>query len=233
GLSAKAEESPLSAAEERRMLSHQVQELKNDRKAGEGRDGLLVLKEVPKDPTYADYAKSVVAKENSAREKLFTEKAEVEGKGEGVCAGVCRTGPGGELPRGMGSDGRGEVEEEVNVSFTFRFRFTDGFESERPRKGKRNRKRTIHRTRNEGLKIDERDLVEEFSRSGGREGGDEGGVAACADGHPGCGAGGADEGGEPAAGAGAAGGGAGVTGAAGAFAGGGRAVEGAESEGKT
>ena len=34
GLSAKAEESPLSAAEERRMLSHQVQELINDRKVG-------------------------------------------------------------------------------------------------------------------------------------------------------------------------------------------------------
>ena len=80
GISAKGEESPLSAAEERRMLSHQVQELKNDRKAGEGRDGMLVLKEVPKDPTYADYAKSVVAKENAAREKLFKEKAEVEGK---------------------------------------------------------------------------------------------------------------------------------------------------------
>ena len=41
---------------------------------------MLVLKEVPKDPTYADYAKSVVAKENAAREKLFGEKAEVEGK---------------------------------------------------------------------------------------------------------------------------------------------------------
>jgi len=80
GISAKGEESPLSAAEERRMLSHQVQELKNDRKVGEGRDGLLVLKEVPKDPTYADYAKSVVAKENAAREKLFQEKAAVEGK---------------------------------------------------------------------------------------------------------------------------------------------------------
>lgn len=79
GLGAK-EESPLSAAEERRMLSHQVQELKNDRKAGEGKDGLLVLKEVPKDPTYADYAKSVVAKENAARKKLFNEKARVEGK---------------------------------------------------------------------------------------------------------------------------------------------------------
>jgi len=80
GLSAKAEDSPLGAAEERRMLSHQVQELKNDRKAGEGRDGLLVLKEVPKDPAYADYAKAVVTKENAAREKLFREKAEVEGK---------------------------------------------------------------------------------------------------------------------------------------------------------
>ena len=39
-ISAKGEESPLSVAEERRMLSHQVQELKNDRKAGEGKDGL-------------------------------------------------------------------------------------------------------------------------------------------------------------------------------------------------
>ena len=86
GISAKAEDSPLSAAEERRMLSHQVQELKNDRKAGEGRDGLLVLKELPKDPTYADYAKSVVAKENAAREKLFQEKAEVEGKTPGEYA---------------------------------------------------------------------------------------------------------------------------------------------------
>ena len=37
GISAKGEKSPLSAAEERRMLSHQVQELKNDRKAGEGK----------------------------------------------------------------------------------------------------------------------------------------------------------------------------------------------------
>ena len=80
GMTAKGEASPLSAAEERRMLSHQVQELKNDRKAGEGKDGLLVLKEVPKDPTYADYARSVIAKENAAREKLFAEKAEVEGK---------------------------------------------------------------------------------------------------------------------------------------------------------
>ena len=43
---------------------------------------MLVLKEVPKDPTYADYAKSVVAKENAARKKLFQEKAEVEGKTE-------------------------------------------------------------------------------------------------------------------------------------------------------
>ena len=33
-ISAKGEASPLSAAEERRMLSHQVQELKNDLKTG-------------------------------------------------------------------------------------------------------------------------------------------------------------------------------------------------------
>ena len=64
------------------------------------------------------------------------------------------------------------------------------------------------------------------------EGGDEGGVAACADGDPGGGAGGADEGGEPVKGEGAAGGGVGVTGEEGEDAGGGGEVEGAEPEGK-
>jgi uncharacterized protein YdbL (DUF1318 family) len=64
------------------MLSHQVQELKNDHKVGEGRDGLLVLKEMPKDQAYIDYAKTVVAKENGAREKLFAEKALIEKKSE-------------------------------------------------------------------------------------------------------------------------------------------------------
>ncbi len=82
GVASKPEGTVLSAAEERRMLSHQVQELKNDHKAGEGRDGFLVLKEDPKDLAYADYAKAVVAKENAARKKLFGEKAELEGKTE-------------------------------------------------------------------------------------------------------------------------------------------------------
>ena len=79
-VAAKGEKPVLSVAEERRMLSHQVQELKNDRRVGEANDGLLVLKDMPKEPAYADYAKGVVTKENAAREKLFQEKAEVEGK---------------------------------------------------------------------------------------------------------------------------------------------------------
>ena len=82
GTAGKVEMTTLSAGEERRMLSHQVQELKNDHKVGEGRDGLLVLKEMPKDQAYVDYAKTVVAKENGAREKLFAEKAQIEKKSE-------------------------------------------------------------------------------------------------------------------------------------------------------
>jgi uncharacterized protein YdbL (DUF1318 family) len=82
GTAGKVEMTTLSAGEERRMLSHQVQELKNDHKVGEGRDGLLVLKEMPKDQAYIDYAKTVVAKENGAREKLFAEKAVIEKKSE-------------------------------------------------------------------------------------------------------------------------------------------------------
>jgi len=80
GAAGKSDKPVLSVAEERRMLSHQVQELKNDRKVGEGNNGLLVLKEIPKEAVYADYAKGVITKENAAREKLFEEKAEVEGK---------------------------------------------------------------------------------------------------------------------------------------------------------
>jgi len=80
GVAGKADKPVLSVAEERRMLSHQVQELKNDRKVGEANNGLLVLKETPKEAVYADYAKGVITKENAAREKLFQEKAEVEGK---------------------------------------------------------------------------------------------------------------------------------------------------------
>jgi len=80
GVSGSAEKPALSVAEERRMLSHQVQELKNDRRIGEANDGFLVIKEMPKEAVYADYAKGVITKENAAREKLFQQKAEIEGK---------------------------------------------------------------------------------------------------------------------------------------------------------
>ena len=81
-LTGKAENSPLSAAEERRNLSHPVQALKNDRKVGEGRDGFLVLRETPSEPGYADFAQQTVTRENDARRKLFLEKAALEGKTE-------------------------------------------------------------------------------------------------------------------------------------------------------
>ena len=81
-LAGKTEASPLSAAEERRNLSHPVQALKNDRKVGEGRDGFLVLRETPAEAGYADFAKETVARENEARKRLFQEKAAIEGKTE-------------------------------------------------------------------------------------------------------------------------------------------------------
>ena len=50
----KGKSETLSVAEERRMLSHQVQVLKNDHRVGESADGTLILKEIPKDETYAE-----------------------------------------------------------------------------------------------------------------------------------------------------------------------------------
>ena len=82
GAEGKGKSETLSVAEERRMLSHQVQVLKNDHRVGEGADGTLILKEIPKDEAYADYAKTVVTKENGTRAKLFQEKASLEGKSE-------------------------------------------------------------------------------------------------------------------------------------------------------
>ena len=78
----KGKSETLSVAEERRMLSHQVQVLKNDHRVGEAADGTLILKEIPKDEAYADYAKTVVTKENGTRARLFQEKAALEGKSE-------------------------------------------------------------------------------------------------------------------------------------------------------
>ena len=78
----RAKNDSLTVAEERRMLSHQVQILKNDHRVGEAADGTLILKEIPKDEAYADYAKTVVVKENGARAKMFREKAILEGKSE-------------------------------------------------------------------------------------------------------------------------------------------------------
>ena len=86
------------------------------------------------------------------------------------------------------------------------------------------------------MRFEERDLIEEFSRSGGAgwaecaESRDEGGVAACADGDPGGGAGGADARGEPVAGEGAPEGGAGIAGAEGKTAGRGGKVKREEPE---
>jgi len=69
-----------SPSERRRNRMVEVQELKNARVVGEGFDGFLKVKNVPTDPTYADYAQRVVAEENADRQAIFEDEAQAEEK---------------------------------------------------------------------------------------------------------------------------------------------------------
>ncbi len=67
-------------AEDRRARMAEVQNLKNDRVAGEDRDGYLVIRQAPTDPKYADYAKRIVQEENNDRVLLYMRSAREQGK---------------------------------------------------------------------------------------------------------------------------------------------------------
>lgn len=54
----------------------EIQDLKNNRVVGEGNDGLLWIREEPKDAKYADYAKKTVAEENADRSAEFKSRSE-------------------------------------------------------------------------------------------------------------------------------------------------------------
>ncbi len=77
---AKEEQSSLEIAANRRLRSGEIQQLKNDRVAGEDRDGYLDLRKPPADPKYLAYAQGVVAAENADRAYLYLTNAQAENK---------------------------------------------------------------------------------------------------------------------------------------------------------
>lgn len=80
GVAGPGKKKETSPSERRRNRMAEVQELKNARVVGEGFDGSLKIKNVPTDPTYADYAQRVVAKENVDRQAIFEDEAQAEDK---------------------------------------------------------------------------------------------------------------------------------------------------------
>jgi uncharacterized protein YdbL (DUF1318 family) len=76
----KEEQSSLEIAANRRLRSGQIQQLKNDRVAGENREGYLDLKNPPADPKYLTYAKGVVDAENGDRSFLYLANAQAQNK---------------------------------------------------------------------------------------------------------------------------------------------------------
>jgi uncharacterized protein YdbL (DUF1318 family) len=73
---AAANDESLTPAQRRFNRRGEIQDLKNNRVAGEGNDGLLRIREEPKDEKYAEYAKKTVAEENADRNKEFKTRAE-------------------------------------------------------------------------------------------------------------------------------------------------------------
>ncbi|MDR2463206.1 MAG: YdbL family protein [Verrucomicrobiales bacterium] len=66
----------LTAAQRRYNRRGEIQDLKNNRVVGEGNNGLLSIRELPKDEKYADYAKLTVSAENADRTAEFNAKSE-------------------------------------------------------------------------------------------------------------------------------------------------------------
>jgi uncharacterized protein len=77
---AKAEQSNLEIAANRRLRSGEIQQLKNDRVIGEDRDGYLDMIKPPADPKYLAYAQDVVNKENADRSFLYLANAQTQSK---------------------------------------------------------------------------------------------------------------------------------------------------------
>lgn len=69
-------EPTLTAAQRRYNRRAEIQNLKNNRIIGEGRDALLYIRELPADEKFAAYTRQTVAAENADRREEFKIKAE-------------------------------------------------------------------------------------------------------------------------------------------------------------
>jgi uncharacterized protein YdbL (DUF1318 family) len=76
----KDEESALQIAQNRRLRSGEIQQLKNDRVIGETRDGYLDLRRTPPDAAYLAYAKGVLNAENADRTVLYLANAQQQSR---------------------------------------------------------------------------------------------------------------------------------------------------------
>ena len=76
----KNEQSNLAVAANRRLRSGEIQQLKNDRVAGEDRDGYLDLVKPPTEANYLTYAKKVVTEENADRAFIYLGNAQSQSK---------------------------------------------------------------------------------------------------------------------------------------------------------
>jgi uncharacterized protein YdbL (DUF1318 family) len=77
---ANSEQSAINVAKNRRLRSGEIQQLKNDHVIGEDRDGLLEIRNPPKDPKYLAYANQVVSDENADRSFLYLNNAQAQNK---------------------------------------------------------------------------------------------------------------------------------------------------------
>ena len=76
----KDEESALQIAQNRRLRSGEIQQLKNDRVIGETSDGYLDLRRTPPDAAYLAYAKGVLNAENADRTVLYLANAQQQSR---------------------------------------------------------------------------------------------------------------------------------------------------------
>jgi uncharacterized protein len=77
---AKAEQSSLEIAANRRLRSGQIQQLKNDGVVGEDRDGYLDMRKAPTDPKYLAYAQGILSAENADRSYLYLTNAQTQNR---------------------------------------------------------------------------------------------------------------------------------------------------------
>jgi uncharacterized protein YdbL (DUF1318 family) len=77
---ANSEQSALTVAKDRRLRSGEIQQLKSDHVIGEDRDGLLAMRNAPKDPKYLAYANGVLNDENGDRSFLYLSNAQAQSK---------------------------------------------------------------------------------------------------------------------------------------------------------